>query len=516
MAGSVGSMSTTLKVNADTKQAVQEVSKLDLATNKLATGTVPALGSGLGSLSSTLAATSGFAQATGINVTALAGTFAIAGQALGALNPIILVATIAAGIAAVAYFALRESQEEWRMEIEADIDALGRLASGTTDMAGKSRVLVDHFVVLTQAELVLAEADLALIETGRRRIEVMDVLAAVGSLQMLKALALMTGGTIALDESSKDYLDTLRGVVLRVDELRGRLDSLSSAEGEEEASLIRLRAAVLSLQSARLKAQGDTDVQEAERIAKAQIQIIKDSATQKIETTAAEGEAQILIWEAATLRIEAVWLDLTKRYPIIMDSVVVEAERQAAAWTIPWLEAQKQVLSAQARANRLQAALMQESAKAGAEVAAGQISVAQAVGRATLGFAREAVAGELEARAKLWAAEAIAAAAHFNFAKAAGLAAAAIAGGIAVGFIRSAGQDQDEFIQDESVTGVGGGRSSSGRTLIQRGPLTLNYSATMIVNGHVFDLSDIFELFQRFNEDQVRRAGFDAIESSKG
>jgi hypothetical protein len=134
----------------------------------------------------------------------------------------------------------------------------------------------------------------------------------------------------------------------------------------------------------------------------------------------------------------------------------------------------------------------------------------------------DAVSTILKAYASLWAAEA-AANAITNPPVAATKARAAALAGVAAGVVAAAGAAAAESIRgradesaeiDEGLTGAEGG--ARGRTLVARGPTTLNYTATMVVNGHVFDTADVFEMFDQFNRDQVRRAGFDSEEIARG
>lgn len=87
--------------------------------------------------------------------------------------------------------------------------------------------------------------------------------------------------------------------------------------------------------------------------------------------------------------------------------------------------------------------------KAGQLFAQGQIKIGNALKVASIQVVSEMVAGELEKKGKLWAAEALAAAASFNFASAAKFSAAAILAVSGASFIRAKAQSEIDKVMNE-------------------------------------------------------------------
>ena len=153
--------------------------------------------------------------------------------------------------------------------------------------------------------------------------------------------------------------------------------------------------------------------------------------------------------------------------------------------------------------------------------AAKQISLQELVAKSAIDTAAAAVAGELEALAKLWAAKAIAAV-FTNPAAAAGYAAAAaLATGGAAAIRATAAQaftDTQREFQDDAEIGIEGGGGSSvsrGRTVISQGPITLNYTAVQTIHGSIFGVEELRSLFESWNLDQLRAAGLNTQEIAR-
>jgi hypothetical protein len=135
-----------------------------------------------------------------------------------------------------------------------------------------------------------------------------------------------------------------------------------------------------------------------------------------------------------------------------------------------------------------------------------------------------AIQAMLEAYAKLWMAEAIALmATPGRQAEAAAKARAAALAGVgiaAVGAITEAAaagmERRGAAIGGAERVGEGTVSMERGRTVMSQGPITLNYSAIMTIQGNVYDTSDLRLLWNQWNLDQLRTAGVDAAKRSKG
>jgi hypothetical protein len=135
-----------------------------------------------------------------------------------------------------------------------------------------------------------------------------------------------------------------------------------------------------------------------------------------------------------------------------------------------------------------------------------------------------AIQAILEAYAKLWTAEAVALmATPGRQAEAAAKARAAALAGVGIAIVgtiteaAAAGMERrgGELGGSERV-GEGTTTVERGRTVLSQGPITLNYSAIMTIQGNVYDTSDLRLLWNQWNLDQLRTAGIDAAKRAKG
>jgi hypothetical protein len=148
------------------------------------------------------------------------------------------------------------------------------------------------------------------------------------------------------------------------------------------------------------------------------------------------------------------------------------------------------------------------------------LSLRQAISASIINLVAEEIAKQMEMKAKLWAAEALAAAAAGQWGSAAKFAAAAIAAGTGAAIVRTWGEEQvsGRYGQGYGSERIGEGTTttSGGRTVISQGAMTLNYSAIMTVQGNIYDTSDLRALWNQWNLDQLRVAGVDAAKRAKG
>lgn len=169
------------------------------------------------------------------------------------------------------------------------------------------------------------------------------------------------------------------------------------------------------------------------------------------------------------------------------------------------------------RAHKAMVGAMRSNAE---KLAAAEMSLAKFVAKSVIDTAADAVAQELEIRATLWAAKAIAAAAEFNFYSAAKFTAAAAMGFAGAGLVRAAAASffaaEDHVSEDIDAIETVGKKSTVGRTLVQQGPVTLNYNSTFIVHGSLFGIDDMHDQWDEWNLSNLRRAGYDAEERATG
>jgi hypothetical protein len=133
------------------------------------------------------------------------------------------------------------------------------------------------------------------------------------------------------------------------------------------------------------------------------------------------------------------------------------------------------------------------------------------------------IEAELLAKAILWTAEGIAlmftpgkqaqAGAKFTAAAMAGAGAGALA---VIGSAFEEKQSAMESTSGAAIAGSAGGEgSSTGRTLVSQGPVTLYYNATLVVNGSILDRGDFFALWNEANLQNLRTANVDVSQRAR-
>jgi len=515
-----GTLDTVIRMNVDSAQGVASTNKLNTAMTSLKSRGVTSLGSGFGSLATQAIAASGASQALGVQGTFLSGTLSMAAQSVGMINPLLLAMTIAGTAAVTMFLNKRKATDDLRESLEKYSSTLEKVAAGDSAYIGIATRLLDIRRQLAEQELLQLQTKIALAEAGLREATMMDRLIAylasgAGTYGVLAA-------QMALVNIEADEQDKLLGKLL--EQWQKLSDSIGSGARGAESDILSLRSRVLELQQALAKASGGASPAQAQALYQAEAQLIEDRYAQQIAAAEGNNAAIALLEEAKFLTLQQLQLEYTNNYPLILEGIVVAHED--AANKIRLTEEKYRDLNAKGAkksaddVKKIQLTTAQVQLRSMAATAA-QMLIIQ---KASLGETIEAIIAEQQARLASIAIVAAVEAVFYAFtnpAKAAAAATAAVmagSGAVALGAIRGMisgpGGGGEEQAADEqgALAGTDGRSGVTGRTLVQQGPLTLNYRATMIVNGHVFSVQDIFEMWLDFNANQLRAAGVQSDE----
>lgn len=540
------SQQATIKYKVDSTQAVAQTRQLSQAQKVMANQTAPAMTSSFGALGGSVTDLTGASDKLGFSLSsALGPAFGLVGNALAAVNPVVLAATVAAAAAAAAYLAWTRDAKDFTDTIGEAQANLETLAESSNKYAGVARELLEIRRLGLAARQAEIEAEVALIQSGQRSAETMDYIksAAIGTATAMAAILFpaMTLVGVQFDEVQEKIrgaIDTVfEGLVdinpeqqtealieagERLGKVIGELDALGDKSKETSVDLLRLREGVLKLKEGLAEDLGGASAEQLQVFYEERRAIIEDAAAQELEKVQGNAEAEALIKEALHLRLEELRLAHSEQMASFneLDAIVVEttAARMLKTWANTF-KAQENLLD---RAARIQQNFMTAGNKAFAEAQQGRISIAQAAAKMVILAVADEVAQELEIRAKLWIAQAIAAAASWRFDQSAMYLAAAAAAFAGAAFVRGAAESA--FIEepepaardDEALAGSPEAETERrGSTVVSEGPLTLNYQATQIINGSVYAVDELFDLWQDFNEDQLRSAGGDARQRTR-
>jgi len=520
-----GTLDTVIRMNVDSAQGVASTNKLNTAMTTLKSRGVNTLGSGFGSLATQAIAASGATERLGVQGTFLSGTLSMAAQSVGMMSPLLLALTIAGTAAATMFFNKSKQADDATASLEKNAVALDKVAKGNSAFAESARKLLEIRKQNATAQLLQVETDIKLAESGMRTATTLDMIkiGLMGGWAASKTHAAQTGLlNVGLDEQTQILTD-LYAKWQKLNEI------VSDSDGGKDASqaardLLSAQERVLGLREKLLAAEGGASRSQASEIMQERIRILEAGTALEIEKYSESAEMVALIEQEKQLRIAAIRLEFSEAYPAILEgeTVTVEynAERQLHAWARTY-QAQETLVE---RMTRIHGIMMSRMNKTAVEAEQGRISILQAGAKIVLGTVADTVAAELDMRAKLWAAQALAAAASFNFGSAALYTAAAAAAGIGAAFVRGQadqlflGSQSNQSVDELSLTGdsTGGSTQRNGRTLVQQGPITLNYHAVLTVQGHILDITDLHDLFDEWNGDQLRRAGFDTKQRARG
>lgn len=480
---------TSIRITAETKAALQNLaaldtkmgesarailaasnnasagfSRMDNAMGMLAKRSTPALGAAFGSLSSqAISMTTGFSGA--------AGMIGVLGQSMLMASPLIGGVAIAAAALTTIFIKKKDAVKQTTEALTLNSEALLRLASANDTMS-------DTYELVRQAKMIAAQAAVADLE---KEIEVWKAY-----FKERNTLLVESGQTLEFEyreqmqmlQSYGDQLDVARK---RVESLR-LPDTISGPPTPTFYEMDQANAAIAANAEARRTADNEAALQNGRRQAELAMEL---EYTETLRGSIGDrGAAYTAMSDIAIGSIEKVQK--------------VEAAHQKAILTANQMRV---VAIAQGAAQML----LLEKKNVG--------EVLQAV--------IAGIEAELLAKAILWTAEGVAlmftpgkqaeAAAKFNAAAMAG------AGTAALAVIGSAFEQSQSDAEAAQVGGYGGSdTSSTGRTLVSQGPVTLYYNATLVVNGSILDRGDFFSLWNEANLQNLRTAGVDAGQRAKG
>lgn len=533
-----------MRVDMDTQAAVANTSRLNQATTQLASRGVSTLGSGFGSLATQAIAASGAQQALGVQGTFLSGSLSMVAQTVGMVNPAMLALIIAGTAATTMFLSKKKAAEDLNKVLETNADKLRAVADSNTQYATVARDLLTVLKEQQQVKIVAIQIDIELAKAGLRHAETLDYVktAAIGLgtyMATIFAPALLLAG-ISIDEVT-GFLKKQANVIstgqvsIELDEQRKRITELipewykllqglqgtGAASKEAAADLLSLRSRVIELQQALAKETGGASAAQAQALYRAQKQLIEDRAAKELAAAAGNADALRLIEEAKFLQLQQLLLQYTNDYPLVLETTV-EVHADAGRRIVLQTEAyRKKAREINIQAVKQEIALYGVLGGAFQRLIAGQTAMHGGFAAFMVQTGGEAIQALLKTYATLWSAEAAANIITNPAIAASKMRAAAIAG-VGIGLVGAATSVAVDAITRNSEAAVGEvqaslagteGRSGTvGRTLVQQGPLTLNYRATMIVEGHIFDTKDIEEYWHQLNANQLRSAGVQSDE----
>ena len=480
---------TSIRITAETKAALQNLAQLDTqmgasarailaasnnasagfsrmdgAMGMLAKRSTPALGAAFGSLSSqAISMTTGFSGA--------AGMIGVLGQSMLMASPLIGGVAIAAAALTTIFIKKKDAVKQTTEALTLNSEALLRLASANDTMS-------DTYELVRQAKMIAAQAAVADLE---KEIEVWKAY-----FKERNTLLVESGQTLELEY--REQMQMLQSYGDQLDVARKHVESLRLPEeisGPPTPTFYEMdqaNAAIAANAEARRTADNEAALQNGRRQAELAMEL---EYTETLRGSIGDrGAAYTAMSDIAIGSIEKVQK--------------VEAAHQKAILTANQMRV---VAIAQGAAQML---LLEKKY-------VGEVLQAVIAG----------IEAELLAKAILWTAEGVAlmftpgkqaeAAAKFNAAAMAG------AGTAALAVIGSAFEQSQSDAEAAQVGGYGGSdTSSTGRTLVSQGPVTLYYNATLVVNGSILDRGDFFSLWNEANLQNLRTAGVDAGQRAKG
>jgi len=539
-------LTTMMRIDMDANAAMAEVRRMQYAMTTLAQTGVNRLATQMGAASeatneltartgigagsmrvfaSQVMASSEAAQALGIRAGPLSTALNLLGQGLGGLNPLMLAGAAAATILATAFFKERETVDDVVAAIGKYREGLSLAAERHDELSASAQRLIDKYQdllvkqnALIRSEILQAEADVASINA--RNLKLLQSQAFFISLGFWRtALIDLTQSTAGLDTE----LAALYGQLIENEKAQG-LHGKSAKDAA--ADVLSLRSRVLELQEALAKSSGGASLAEAQAFYQARMQLIGDQAAEEIAAAEGNRDAIVLIEEAKFLKLQELLLQYTSNYPIQLEDIVVASED--AASKIHLTEEKYRDLNAKgnkkdaAEITKVQLTAAQLQLRSAASTAANMLLLQKASLRETIA----SIIAEQQARLAALAVVALIEGVFYSItnpaAAASKWAAAAMAqgaGAIALGAIGTAFAPRDggaptaeEQAGLAGLAGTEGHGSTSGRTLVQQGPLTLNYRASMTIVGNVMAISDVREMWLEWNADLLRAAGVQSDE----
>lgn len=472
---------TTVRIGADTGQAEVALSRVQRGFEVMQSRTMPMLQDSFRGTSRYAIAMTGALQGIGMQGEMLRGPLGMIASSLGAINPAFLVLATAGGLVAGMMMRQREEAEKLTETTKKYIEQMAPLIILQSQIGMYARQQ-------TLEQIQVNRTAMSALETRRK--ETQALIEAGGVYEKFNTVQ---HGTVAV---SRIQTKTVADLKLELQKLTGEMGGLV-AESEKLAG---------RLYESGFKGATAEVVKHKEEIAKLRNQLD-------------ELALEYNVWPK-----QAIGIIREMEYDQIGERMIyggmTEAEYMAKAKS-----ASTKIM--QIDKNRLdkQGAMVRNYESIVQSMLLQRVSLQKAIGLAMVSLVGEEIAGQLEKKAVLWAAEALAAAAAMQWGSAALWAAAAAAAGAGAAVIRSEVAASQERASGGAGGGIGDGGGAGaigsgtierGRTVISQGPITLNYSAVFSVAGNIYDTGDLRRLWSQWNQDQLRSAGLDAAQRAKG
>ena len=526
-----GTLDTIIRMGVDSADGVRETTKLDKAFTQISSRSAPMLaGAFRASAAEALSNVDAFGS-LGRYANVVSGTIGSLAGSLGAINPLFGIAGAAIGFMVGKLSEKDRVIKEVTASVYANADALVALINGNTTLSSLASKIREEQVASIVLERSLMERKVQGFQLTQTEINLLM------NKNNIERQGIADKELIAIIERALNV--TRDEAINRLLELNNKLDELSESErrNKETKDALALATKELNLNlaneealSAAIADQLKTQASNAQRLLDIEVQRAQVAARGQgggLTEIIAGSEAIIAAEQAAyEQRIsEANAFDGSRQVLEAEFTLFVEQEEQRRTDAV--LRYTQQQLAAKKAADAAAAKSKQTAAQMELKSMAATAAQMLLIQKASLGEAIEAIIAEQQARLAAIAIVAAVEAVFYAFTNpavaASKAAAAAMAGaGVgALGVLRGvlSGPGGGEQSEDElSLAGDSTASSSqrTGRTLVQQGPITLNYHAILTVQGHVLDITDLHDLFSEWNEQQLRRAGFDTKQRAKG
>jgi hypothetical protein len=472
---------TTIRIGADTGQAEVALSRVQRGFEVMQSRTMPALQSSFAGTSRYAIAMSGALQSVGLQGEMLRGPLGAIAYGLGAINPALLAVATAGGLVAGILLRNRDETEKLTETTKKYIEQMAPLIA----------LQNQYGAFVRQRTMEMIQENRETISTTKNRIAETEALIAAGGKYEKYALAVQFG-TIAGIRQTKSVSD-----------LKAELDKLYATLGDVVKATETLTGRLY--ETGFKAATGDVE-KHKETVAKLRDQIDELALEYSVWPKQVSGIIRQMEYDLIGERM--IWGGMTQ-----------------AEWIARANIASAKILQIEKNRLNKSEALVRNYESVVQSMLLQRVSLQKSIGLAMVSLVGDEVAGELEKRAKLWAAQALAAAASMRWGSAALYAAAAAAAGAGAAAIRAEVSGSQERASGGAGGGIGEGGGAGtvgsgtierGRTVISQGPITLNYSAVFSVAGNIYDTGDLRRLWSQWNQDQLRSAGLDAVERAKG
>jgi len=469
---------TTIRIGADTGLAEAALARVSAGFDAMQSRTMPGLQRAFGTTSRYAMQMTGVMSSMGIGAQALTGPLGAVAYGLGAIHPAFLAVAAAGGLVAGMFLRQKEEAENALASITKYHGAIQELSKSFTHMGERAReqARLDNQRIAAQIKLIEEEQRMA--DLGYIRANLMDRLTAT-TIVFDKSLSTLTGTFKRVTIASEEQAQRIRELMDEYNRLKGSLVMFGEAEAAFTTTVVGHRNLALA-------------------------------------ASIAENEAMLKLLETTEYAVPRM-IELHRERAEVMKlgaDDFVKTEKRAFDKATHYVMVYESAVSASLRR---------------------EMNLRKAIGAGIIALTTDIIAAELEQIAKEAVVKALiaggdalmgrpgAAAAALKYAAAA----AAAATGAAI--VRSFGEQQVSGIGGPggaervgegtvSMERVGEGTVSMerGRTVMSQGPITLNYSAIMTIQGNVYDTSDLRVLWNQWNLDQLRTAGIDAAKRAKG